>query len=165
MALNVSNMKEDMIRRAFDLFDRDGDGKISQAELGDVLKTLNRSATEADIRELIGGSVSGMFTARGGSIDFETFKSMLVRHGCPNVATRRSGVARRQHAARHSSAMLCALLLPPFSFFLSLAHMHVACPLWLYVCRAATSRERARSPICRRPSKCWTRRTGVTLTP
>lgn len=90
MAFSVNSMREDQMRRAFDLFDRDGDGKISQQELGDVLKTLNRSATEADIKELIGGSVSGMFTARGGSIDFETFKQMLVRatpHLVPTTAS------------------------------------------------------------------------------
>ena len=69
MAFSVNTMDESKMRRAFDLFDKDGDGKISQDELGDVLKTLNRSATDADIRELIGGSVSGMFTARGGAID------------------------------------------------------------------------------------------------
>ena len=127
MALNVSNMKEDMIRRAFVLFDRDGDGKISQAELGDVLKTLNRSATEADIRELIGGSVSGMFTARGGSIDFETFKSMLVRHGCPNVATRRSGVRT------HADSMPRATALPCFArccYLLFLSSSHLCTCTW-----------------------------------
>lgn len=79
-------MDEDRMKRAFNLFDKDGDGKISQAELGEVLKTLNRSATDAEIKEMIGGSVSGMFTARGGAIDFETFKQMLVRFDSPSFS-------------------------------------------------------------------------------
>lgn len=81
----MAALTEERMKRAFELFDKDGDGKISQAELAEVLKTLNRSATEADIRELIGGSVSGMFTARGGAIDFETFKTMMVRRACPHI--------------------------------------------------------------------------------
>ena len=95
------------MRRAFDLFDKDGDGKISQDELSDVLKTLNRSATDADIRELIGGSVSGMFTARGGAIDFETFKNMLVRRGPARMPR---SPETRAHAGKHPTSFSAAAL-------------------------------------------------------
>ena len=65
------------MKRAFDLFDRDGDGQISYSEMQDVLKTLGKGASEAEMRTLVGGDVSGVFTARNGTIDFELFKKLL----------------------------------------------------------------------------------------
>ena len=70
---------EAKMKQAFNLFDRDGDGKISQTELGEVLQTVGKEATPEELRQLIGGSVEGMFTARGGSIDFKTFLDIVVR--------------------------------------------------------------------------------------
>lgn len=61
------------MRAAFNLFDPDGEGKITQAGLKNTLKTLGRDASDAELRSLIGGDVDGMFTARDGKIDFDTF--------------------------------------------------------------------------------------------
>jgi len=66
------------MKQAFNLFDRDGDGKISQTELGEVLATVGQKMSDADLRSLIGGSVEGMFTARGGAIDFDTFMQIVT---------------------------------------------------------------------------------------
>ena len=74
----LANLDEARTKQVFELFDKDADGKISQDELRDILKTLGQEPTDADLREMIGGSVSGLFTERGGAIDFETFKNMLV---------------------------------------------------------------------------------------
>ena len=65
--------EDDRMRAAFKLFDPDGEGVITQEGLKNTLKTLGKQATDAELRTLIGGDVSGMFTARGGKIDYEMF--------------------------------------------------------------------------------------------
>ena len=72
-------MDEDKMQRAFNLFDKDGDGKISQQELSNVMTTLGKPTSAAELKAMIGGSVEGMFTDRGGAIDYATFKSIVVR--------------------------------------------------------------------------------------
>lgn len=64
---------EQRMLQAFNLFDKEGNGYITQDGLKNTLKTLGKSATDQELRTLIGGDVDGMFTARGGKIDFETF--------------------------------------------------------------------------------------------
>ena len=61
------------MKAAFNLFDPDGEGKITQEGLKNVLKTLGKTATDEELRTLIGGDVEGLFTAREGKIDYETF--------------------------------------------------------------------------------------------
>ena len=75
-------MDDSRMQAAFNLFDKDGDGKINEDEMSEVLKTLGRKCDKAAIREMIGGNVEGIFTARGGAVDFETFKSIIVRRRC-----------------------------------------------------------------------------------
>ena len=41
------------LREAFDLFDKDGDGSITSAELLTVMESLRQQATEEEIREMI----------------------------------------------------------------------------------------------------------------
>jgi Ca2+-binding EF-hand superfamily protein len=113
MDMSALASNKEKMKQAFNLFDRDGDGKISQDELKEVLKTLGRKdTTNAEIRELIGGSIEGMFTARGGSIDFETFISIVVSPWIsatqdPRVAPRTLPCPRRVADANFSPARFC----------------------------------------------------------
>ena len=95
-AAPVAPVPEDRMQRAFNLFDADGDGKISQSQLKEVLRTLglstdkDRTMSDDELRGLIGGNVDGMFTARGGAIDFSQFKELMV---CRAASRRRRRAA------------------------------------------------------------------------
>ena len=72
--------------------------QISYSEMQEVLKTLNRSASQADMRTLVGDDVTGLFTARGGTIDFAQFKQLLVsaaaaRAAAPHLPPRRASLS------------------------------------------------------------------------
>lgn len=101
-------MDEDKMKRAFNLFDKDGDGKISQTELAEVMKTLGRPASAAELRQMIGGSVEGMFTDRGGAIEFETFKKIVVRDR-PAPRPRASDQMTRPVAAHTKNLVLVCM--------------------------------------------------------
>eukprot|EP00325_Prymnesiales_sp_UTEX-LB-985_P005318 CAMPEP_0174700596 /NCGR_PEP_ID=MMETSP1094-20130205/5505_1 /TAXON_ID=156173 /ORGANISM="Chrysochromulina brevifilum, Strain UTEX LB 985" /LENGTH=147 /DNA_ID=CAMNT_0015898107 /DNA_START=132 /DNA_END=575 /DNA_ORIENTATION=- len=76
-------MNTDRMRKAFDLFDPDGAGKITKEGLQKTLKTLNKATTDEDMRMLIGNNVDGLFTERDGKIDYETFVAIYngeLRH-------------------------------------------------------------------------------------
>jgi len=45
--------EEDKIKETFDLFDRDGDGKISTKEVGTVLRALGLTPTEGEVANII----------------------------------------------------------------------------------------------------------------
>jgi len=61
---------DERTKKVFDLFDKDGDGKISKKELEDVMKTLGKGDAEL-------GNIDGFLTERGGCIDFDAFKELL----------------------------------------------------------------------------------------
>ena len=44
---------EDELRKAFEVFDKDGSGTIDSDELRQVLRTMGENLTEAEIEELI----------------------------------------------------------------------------------------------------------------
>lgn len=69
----MTDASQERMRAAFNLFDPDGEGKITQEGLRNTMKTLGKTADDSELRTLIGEDVSGMFTARGGKIDFDTF--------------------------------------------------------------------------------------------
>ena len=67
------------MRAAFNLFDPDGEGKITKEGLQNTLKTLGKAMNDDEVRKLIGGDVDGMFTQRDGKIDYDTFVQIFVR--------------------------------------------------------------------------------------
>lgn len=58
------------MKQAFNLFDTTGEGYISKDALKNVFKTLGREDSGGD------SDVTGLFTDRGGKIDFETFMDL-----------------------------------------------------------------------------------------
>ncbi|KAJ6434269.1 hypothetical protein OIU84_017883 [Salix udensis] len=62
-------------REAFCLFDKDGDGRITLEELATVFKSLDRGATEEELRIMI-----GEVDADGnGTIEFGEFWNLMAR--------------------------------------------------------------------------------------
>lgn len=67
---NVSVMKE-----AFDMFDKDGDGYIDSGELGDVLAQLGKEPSEKALREMI----HRVDSDDNGKISFDEFITLMAR--------------------------------------------------------------------------------------
>lgn len=62
-------------REAFSLFDKNGDGTISSAELGTVMRSLGQNPTESELQDMINEiDVDG-----NGTIDFEEFLNMMAK--------------------------------------------------------------------------------------
>jgi len=64
---------EEKWKEAFDLFDRDGDGRITTGELGTVMRALGENPTQAEVAEIIK-------EVGGGSVDFNGFKNLMHKH-------------------------------------------------------------------------------------
>eukprot|EP01117_Protostelium_nocturnum_P010931 TRINITY_DN3951_c0_g2_i1.p1 TRINITY_DN3951_c0_g2~~TRINITY_DN3951_c0_g2_i1.p1 ORF type:complete len:147 (-),score=62.98 TRINITY_DN3951_c0_g2_i1:763-1203(-) len=62
-------------REAFLLFDRDGDGKITNKELGTVMRSLGQNPSERDVEDLI----QQVDADGNGHIDFTEFLAMMAR--------------------------------------------------------------------------------------
>ena len=70
-------LKDDLaLRRIFEIYDRDGDGSISEIEFRTTLKTLIPG-------DLIDGNISGIVrqvdTNMNGLIDFDEFESFMLK--------------------------------------------------------------------------------------
>lgn len=71
-------LTEDQIsefKEAFALFDKDGDGTISNNELGTVMRTLGQNPTEAELQDML----NEVDSDGNGSIDFPEFLNMMSR--------------------------------------------------------------------------------------
>ena len=53
MAENLSEEKIAEFRAAFELFDKDRDGKITTKELGTVMRNLGQNPTDNELQEMI----------------------------------------------------------------------------------------------------------------
>lgn len=68
--------QEAELREAFALFDKDGDGSITTAELATVMRSLGQNPTEADLKQMIKEvDIDG-----NGTIDFDEFLEMMTKH-------------------------------------------------------------------------------------
>lgn len=61
--------------KAFGLFDKNGDGSISTAELGEVMRNLGHSPTEEALRVM----VDEVDADGNGNIDFAEFLTLMAR--------------------------------------------------------------------------------------
>ena len=77
MADKLSEEQISEFKEAFDLFDKDGDGRITATELGTVMKNLGQSPSEAELRDM----VNEVDENSDGTIDFQEFLNMLASKG------------------------------------------------------------------------------------
>lgn len=72
----VQPLKENLlIKEAFSLFDKDGDGTITTKELGTVMRSLGQNPTEAELQDMI----NEVDADGNGTIDFPEFLTMMAR--------------------------------------------------------------------------------------
>lgn len=75
MADNLSEMKVIEFKAAFELFDKDRDGKITTKELGTVMKNLGQNPSESELIRMI----KEIDTDGNGTIDFKEFLGLMVQ--------------------------------------------------------------------------------------
>ena len=75
---NSTNLSENEIaefKRAFSMFDKDGDGTITTKELGTVMRSLGQNPTETELQDM----VNEVDQDRNGTIDFSEFVTLMTR--------------------------------------------------------------------------------------
>jgi len=75
MSETLTEEKIAEFRAAFELFDRDKDGKITPKELGSVMVNLGQNPSESDITNMI----NEVDLDSDGTIDFKEFLGLMVR--------------------------------------------------------------------------------------
>jgi hypothetical protein len=72
-AVELDADQVEQLREAFSVFDKNGNGKVSTAELSMVMEECGEALTEAEIREMV------KEVSVDGEIDFEEFKAIMTR--------------------------------------------------------------------------------------
>ncbi|PLB53972.1 calmodulin [Aspergillus steynii IBT 23096] len=72
-AINEEQICE--FKRAFSLFDNDGDGQITRNELGVAMRTLGLNPSESELQDMI----DEVDVDKSGTIDFPEFLTMMAR--------------------------------------------------------------------------------------
>ncbi len=71
---SINQAEFDKLWDAFKVFDSDGSGEITAKELGEVMQSLGKNPTEAELKKMI-HEVDINFS---GTIDFEEFKTLMI---------------------------------------------------------------------------------------
>eukprot|EP00300_Choanocystis_sp_HF-7_P024590 c26089_g1_i1.p2 GENE.c26089_g1_i1~~c26089_g1_i1.p2 ORF type:complete len:151 (-),score=41.95 c26089_g1_i1:30-482(-) len=71
----MSQANEDELREAFALYDKNGDGKITTAELRKAMAALGKKATQAEIEDMI----HDVDVNQNGTIEFNEFLAMMTQ--------------------------------------------------------------------------------------
>ena len=74
LPLDIAQETLDEYKEAFNLFDRNGDGNITTAELGTVMRSLGQNPTEAELADM----VNAIDTDGNGVINFVEFVRLMV---------------------------------------------------------------------------------------
>eukprot|EP01122_Echinamoeba_exundans_P007377 TRINITY_DN2258_c0_g1_i1.p1 TRINITY_DN2258_c0_g1~~TRINITY_DN2258_c0_g1_i1.p1 ORF type:complete len:157 (+),score=56.77 TRINITY_DN2258_c0_g1_i1:23-472(+) len=75
MAESLSEEQIAEFKEAFSLFDKDGDGSITNKELGIVMRSLGQNPTEAELQQMI----AEVDTDGNGTIDFPEFLTLMAK--------------------------------------------------------------------------------------
>ncbi|EDO33580.1 predicted protein [Nematostella vectensis] len=75
MAADLTEEEIAEYKEAFSLFDKDGDGTVTTAELGTVMRNLGQNPTDEEIREMI----KEVDEDGSGSIGFEEFLQLMSK--------------------------------------------------------------------------------------
>ena len=71
----ISEDKVNEFKEAFNIFDKDKDGYITTKELGDIMKNLGQSPSEAELQDMI----NEVDLDGNGTIDFKEFLGLMAR--------------------------------------------------------------------------------------
>ena len=75
MVENLSEEKITEFRAAFELFDKDRDGKITTKEVGTLMRNLGQNASEEELKQMI----REVDLDGNGTIDFKEFLCLMVK--------------------------------------------------------------------------------------
>lgn|ERR1719195_470028 len=86
MSKKISKEMDERLKKTFDDFDKDGDGKIDEKDLAQLLKKWNISVTDIELKDIL----NELDSDRNGQIDFKEFKNFMTAGGISNNQQLRS---------------------------------------------------------------------------